>query len=1038
MSSTPKLDSFSHALRHVVTTILRSGEDDTPTAAIHHEGITDMDMLVIPERDYHVDPLEYPTGRNSQQRCPIPIAHRYLLTRLQNYTKQYLADNDNRRPDEATWLSLTPASLYQYGTPRTPPAQPPLVTKMDAFTDVLQHVVQEVLCAVETDALVSALEYEDITDIGDLIILERNFIDDPLEFPQISGEVDEIPMQQRSTIIRLQNFARAYYQAHQEMPPDSAWMALTPVSLDSWGDDVPMPPSVPMCNDTSDESSIDQPTPQDSDLPPMQNSRMVHQAIPDDFASGEMPSRSGLRGDLPSDSTKPPPFAPQTSMADSVAIGQIDLPFDPTTPPSYAGDPTDTFVDTPPSTDRHMHLDNQSTAGMHIVTPDQYPPVAIGPSLSTSPSVVQARIRKAAAEDNVVSLLSAFKKAPGTDAHHSIIASGPCIGSPGSASLSFQSNTTYDLHCDITEPLWTDPIQDTSRGVHHFDFANLPSKTQLFANHDDQLPDNCTDEPVTYEVKVHDLTYSTTLPTDQASNEGSDRKETQTSIIDPASGGGIAGENCLFLFYCTPERYANAIGIDEHQVPHMRIGTFASLVEKTPDGPIIIIMHQYAHGKGSTVHSAIQWQQFGHDVDVRSKPNGGKQCVTCVTTIGDCYTIPIHIRGGLPYIDMRRPTFEEFSSDLFPKVIVTSNAPWDPSVLNFEYPIPTLVPPVDTDQEESVEPDVEKADADNTYDTDDPPPRKRILSPSQTSALLRRAIDRNCPPGTYGGERLRLEMEESIRVLDDELTKEVLGRTFLSSADDRGQRFRGYVFARVNPGHWESGFSALLHKRKREGKHSDLQFLIRYHHPMRPEEVMNYLELSSHLKKQDGLADSTKDWPVIKISDHEGPLARGDPRFRDSVYNVKVHWSDGSITFEPLTVMRERYLCVCFAYAQVHLGLLEIDEWKDLKNLARSHKKHIERFSRRYSCLRRQLAEMGVSLHSPPMDVVNSESLSIHAAHDMENREYQRCINKALKYGIIGFYQTIGHEVEDPYTAITYSYSHLGILPQASPSDDEY
>ncbi len=61
------------------------------------------------------------------------------------------------------------------------------MTQFDAFSAPLKHIVQVVLKAVEQDIIVSALTEECITDMDQLIILERNFETDPLKITSRLG-----------------------------------------------------------------------------------------------------------------------------------------------------------------------------------------------------------------------------------------------------------------------------------------------------------------------------------------------------------------------------------------------------------------------------------------------------------------------------------------------------------------------------------------------------------------------------------------------------------------------------------------------------------------------------------------------------------------------------------------------------------------------------------------------------------------------------------------------------------------------------------
>ena len=122
-------------------------------------------------------------------------------------------------------------------------------------------------------------------------------------------------------------------------------------------------------------------------------------------------------------------------------------------------------------------------------------------------------------------------------------------------------------------------------------------------------------------------------------------------------------------------------GIADAAVSDLRIAQGAAYVETVDDGPIIIIMSQYANlGRGKTIHSKGQMENFGLVVDDRSRRlHGGNQCI--ITQEG--YVIPIHIRDGLPRFDMRPPTDEEMEK--YPHVFITSDAPWDPHCLDEEF-----------------------------------------------------------------------------------------------------------------------------------------------------------------------------------------------------------------------------------------------------------------------------------------------------------------------------------------------------------------
>ena len=99
------------------------------------------------------------------------------------------------------------------------------------------------------------------------------------------------------------------------------------------------------------------------------------------------------------------------------------------------------------------------------------------------------------------------------------------------------------------------------------------------------------------------------------------------------------------------------------------------------DGPVIVILSQYANlGTGKTIHSKGQMEHFGVIFDDKSRSTGGKQCM--ITPEG--YVIPLHVRDGLPRIDMSVPTDAEMEQ--LPHVFLTADSPWDPSLLDNEFP----------------------------------------------------------------------------------------------------------------------------------------------------------------------------------------------------------------------------------------------------------------------------------------------------------------------------------------------------------------
>jgi hypothetical protein len=113
-----------------------------------------------------------------------------------------------------------------------------------------------------------------------------------------------------------------------------------------------------------------------------------------------------------------------------------------------------------------------------------------------------------------------------------------------------------------------------------------------------------------------DITYCVSL------HQQSDRG----SLFDRGANGGLAGNDTRVI--SRTGRLVDVVGIDGHQMPGIPIVNAGAVVE-TDQGPLLIIMNQYAHCPlNSTIHSAAQWEHHGAIVDDKSRLFGGNQCVS--------------------------------------------------------------------------------------------------------------------------------------------------------------------------------------------------------------------------------------------------------------------------------------------------------------------------------------------------------------------------------------------------------------------------
>jgi hypothetical protein len=151
---------------------------------------------------------------------------------------------------------------------------------------------------------------------------------------------------------------------------------------------------------------------------------------------------------------------------------------------------------------------------------------------------------------------------------------------------------------------------------------------------------------VQYQVKMAEkTTYQVTF------NHHS--RDSLQALVDRGANGSIVGDDMLVLFYTGV--YVDVAGMDEHTVNDLELVTAAGLTDTNAGEHIVIVNQQAFLGKGKSIISSGQMEHYMHHVCEKSKVVGGKQCITTP----DGIVIPLKIRFGLPYIDMRVPTKEE-------------------------------------------------------------------------------------------------------------------------------------------------------------------------------------------------------------------------------------------------------------------------------------------------------------------------------------------------------------------------------------------
>ena len=147
--------------------------------------------------------------------------------------------------------------------------------------------------------------------------------------------------------------------------------------------------------------------------------------------------------------------------------------------------------------------------------------------------------------------------------------------------------------------------------------------------------------------------------------------EYQGALVDSGANGGMARSDTHILA-TVPHAFVDITGIGGEVLQCLPIVQGASIVHTVDEGPVILIMSQYAHKPDSkSIHSKSQIEHFRGVVHDSAKSTGRQQLV--VTHEG--YTIPLHVCNGLYYMDMAPATDEDM--ECYPHVFITADAPWN-------------------------------------------------------------------------------------------------------------------------------------------------------------------------------------------------------------------------------------------------------------------------------------------------------------------------------------------------------------------------
>ena len=147
------------------------------------------------------------------------------------------------------------------------------------------------------------------------------------------------------------------------------------------------------------------------------------------------------------------------------------------------------------------------------------------------------------------------------------------------------------------------------------------------------------------------------------------------SLADRGANGGVAGAGMRWIEGPEPPRHVHIAGVDAHQINNIKVGTCGAVLFPLNSKPVIGIFNEYAFtGRNQTIHSCIQLEDYGATVDDKAIAFEGTQRITTL----EGYVFPLSIQAGLPYLEQRPYTDQEWET--LDHVIMTSDQEWNPMI----------------------------------------------------------------------------------------------------------------------------------------------------------------------------------------------------------------------------------------------------------------------------------------------------------------------------------------------------------------------
>ena len=174
-----------------------------------------------------------------------------------------------------------------------------------------------------------------------------------------------------------------------------------------------------------------------------------------------------------------------------------------------------------------------------------------------------------------------------------------------------------------------------------------------------------------------------------------------------------------------------------------------------------------------------------------------------------------------------------------------------------------------------------------------------------------------------GEHDTEIDNERRNQIMADISLDDLIGRTYLTDPAEDGTRRRLTITKKLEED--ERNRMSSPEMIKFQAKTNDETY----------DEIITYNQIIDKLEAEDG---ENSEWRFKAIVDHEGPLQKNHSRYRGSRWNLKVHWENDEVTWEPLAIIAKSDPITCAIYARDN-DLLELEGWKQFRRLANRQRK---------------------------------------------------------------------------------------------------